>query len=173
MNLVGRCALLIYGFGWPFVVQWTISTGDTCAMIALSDGETLNVKDLHGKWPMEGIYACDGKSSEIMDLRGKLKYTLVIPSNDRINIEIEGVKVYEWDSEYDVKKTPVWIDLTPRLPHEQKAKMNGLLKFDGDELIIHLGDLGSGVRPPDFKQQKGLSSILFRCKRANGALKKG
>ncbi len=136
------------------------------ARSCISDKGILNVKELHGKWSVDKIDACDAKTGEIKDLRGKLKHILVIPADDRLYMEIEGVKIYEWTSEYDINKSPVWIDLTPRLPESQKKQMSGLLKLKGNNLIIHMGELGSGIRPKDFDQHKGLTSILFICKRA-------
>jgi uncharacterized protein (TIGR03067 family) len=165
MNSVCCYSLLVIGFGWAIAIPSAIPGGDTCAMIALRYDEKFDLRILRGSWRVNNMYTCDGKTGEIKDLRGKLKYKLVISANDIISMNIEGVKIYEWASEYDVKKTPVWIDLTPKLPHEQKKKMQGLLKLEGDDLIMHLGELGSGVRPTDFKQHKGLSSILFTCKR--------
>lgn len=140
------------------------SEGSTCAQGERSH-EEFDVKKLRGIWRVDHMYSCDGQTGEITDLRTDLvEYTFVI-TGERVRMEFEGIKFFEWTIQYRAKKSPVWIDFAPWPADKQKRKKLGILRRDGDELVIHDGTLTSGVRPTDFKQKKGLSSTLFKCTR--------
>lgn len=155
------CVLLSY-VSWLILVP-TILADRQGAKIALSD-ETIDAREHFGTWNVQSINICDGDTGETKDCKGDLRYTLNILSDKKMSLDVEGVKVYEWVVEYDFKKTPVWIDVTPKLPQEHNKKMKGVLKLTGDNLIIHLSN--SELRPTTFTQHKGLSSILLKCKRS-------
>src|ERR1700736_295550 len=154
-----------FGLGWTIVSQPNVSEGGTmCAIMALGDDKTLDLKGLHGRWHIDGIYSCDPLNGEIKDLLGIWKETFVIVDG-RLSLEIEGVKWLEWSVEFDIKKKPAWIDLTLKYSDtekDRKIKMKGLVKLDKDNLVIHLGT--DDARPTSFQQGKGLDSMLFKCK---------
>jgi hypothetical protein len=159
MKALRQCRFAYYCVALFILIR---SEGNTCAQGKKSD-EKLDVNKLRGIWRVDHIYRCDGETGEIKDWRTDLKQTFVITSPDRIRLDIEVIKFFEWTVEYDIKKLPIWIDFT--LVDEPKKRRLGVLRLDGDKLLIHKGDVGTGVRPIDFKQKKGVSSTLYKCTR--------
>ncbi len=147
----------------PFASQSTALTSGSYT-ITSTDGEAIDVKAFHGEWIADKIDASNGKTGEVKDLRGKLKYTVSITPDEKISVAIEGLTFYEWTVEYNAKKKPVWIDLTPKSPPKEKRKIYGLIKAEGNNLWIHLGELGSGVRQRTSNYK---TSWIQCCLRAN------
>jgi len=160
----------MFGLGGLVFGSFIIVAVDACAMITPRDVNTLDLKKLHGRWHIDHFFGCDGETGKVeeIDLNNKLKCALLITADDKMSIEIEGVKFLEWMIEYNLEKTPIWIDLTPKSPKEVTEKMQrkGLLELKGDNLTIHFCTRTSDARPSDFKQRKGLRSLLMVCKRA-------
>jgi uncharacterized protein (TIGR03067 family) len=150
------------GLGWLSVAQCPVSADEKTA-----EKRALDIKNLHGRWRVDHLSVCDAKTGKVEDLLGNLKHELVITDDDSISMKIETIRFYTWKVEYDVKKTPVWIDLLKIFPRDdgETITTKGLLELNGDDLIIHLADPDSETRPTDFKQHKGSSSMLIKCKR--------
>lgn len=162
MKILRHCAFVLCCV--VFLIE-VCAEGNTASKGKKPDQE-FDVHKLRGIWRVDHMYACDPETGEIRDLRTDLvAYTFVITFPNRIRMEFEGIKFFEWTIQYDIKKSPVWIDFAPSPPDEQKRKKLGVLRLDGDKLLIHEGTLRSSVRPGDFKQKKGLSSTLYECTR--------
>jgi uncharacterized protein (TIGR03067 family) len=74
----------------------------------------------------------------------------------------DGEKVFaEVAYELDLTKKPVWLDITFIFPKADPDK--GIIKVEGDTLTFCLAF--GGVRPDDFKSDKGDGRILVVYKR--------
>lgn len=162
MNSVCRRMLVILFLGWPVIAPSGIGVD-----LGLRGDNPPGANNFRGFWRVDTFSACDGDTGKVKEpvQKGKPACTMSISADDKLTIMIEGVKSFQWSIACDVKKKPVWIDLTPLFPQVQKEKRKGLLELKDDRLIIHFGTRGSDARPAGFKQRKGLSSILIVCKK--------
>lgn len=166
----GTCllSLIAFGFGWV-LSECSLPAG--CFQMAPRvvdkprvDDKPLGTKELHGTWRILSLSVADEEGVE--EIGGPFEKRLLI-SDKTLRIDVLDRKFLEFLCEYDVKKTPVWIDLSRQFPPIEKAEKmtinKGLLKLDGDRLTVHFG---FEVRPDGFEQRKGSKSILLKCSKA-------
>lgn len=162
MKSLSRLALTALGIGWV-LAQSSLSSGGVNIFPLVGDSP-LDVKNLHGNWQIKSLmFIQEGKA---VDAGVGIERTLVISADKKIRIDLRGVKHLEWVGEFDVKKSPVWVDLSLKfapLDEVPKKTHKGLLKLEGDSLTIHIG---YEERPEDFEQRKGSASLLIKCIRA-------
>lgn len=130
-------------------------------------GEPLDAKKLPGTWRIDALSICDEITGEIREIVDGKVWTLVVSAETKtMSMNVSGVKFYEWAVRHDAKKTPVWIDLTLEFAaldeYPKKKVLNGVLRLEEGKLMIHIGN---HARPADFRQGKGLRSLLLKCTR--------
>jgi uncharacterized protein (TIGR03067 family) len=165
MRCLVRCAFRYYlcCMGIVAFVIIHVSISASCGATSqtlIEEKPRLNPKNLCGKWRVDSVLRAE-PGAEIQDLLGDGKATLVIVSEDKIRLDIEGVKYLEWTVKFDVTKTPVWVDLTST-EKGTKREWKGLLGLEEDSLILLLG---VEDRPTDLAQKKGANSLLLKCKK--------
>src|SRR4051794_3511081 len=108
MNIVCRGLALVSVLACLVTAQPAISARGECSKIALSREKTIDTKNLTGTWRVDRMTCCDEETGEFMNLLGPLKHILVITADNRMTIQVESVKFFEWTVEYDLSKTPIW-----------------------------------------------------------------
>jgi hypothetical protein len=156
------CFILLVG---SFVVQPPPAAEGTFAFHCC--GDPLDFKKLPGTWRIDTLSMCDEKTGKISETAsGKVFGLVVSADNKTMTVNLSGIKFWEWTAEYDVKKSPVWVDLTLEFAaldnYPKKQVFKGLLRLDQDNLVIHVGRI---TRPSDLRQGKGLESLLLKCTR--------
>jgi uncharacterized protein (TIGR03067 family) len=152
--------------GWLGAIEPLVVADGAADSAPQQNKKELDPKKLCGRWRLDCFAACDAKTGEVKDLLGKLKHELIIEDGS-IRMEIENIKFFEWKATYDIKTSPVSVDLIRAFPRddEEKQTTRGVLELEGESLTIHLAEPGADTRPKDFVQRKGSESILIRCKR--------
>lgn len=133
---------------------------------AINDGK-VDLETLKGEWSVRSFIGFDEGSNEVENLLGDqniVKTQLVVKGNDRIELQIQDLTVFDWKINYDFTENPVVFEFfflgSPR--NEEAIVGKGLLKIENGILILHMGLNGT---PKGFVRQKGLRSMLLRCKK--------
>jgi uncharacterized protein (TIGR03067 family) len=143
----------------PFTI--TLALLGVSALCAAGRGEEkpVDLRKLSGKWDVQQLSI--GTTSEGDAVPTEIRAVAEITPGGRFIISVLDSKLVEWSIEVDVRKSPVWIDLT--LVSDDNMKLKGLVELKGDTLVIHAR---VGDRPAKLEEKLEDDSFLIRCKRA-------
>jgi uncharacterized protein (TIGR03067 family) len=134
-------------------------------LVAVPDREDPNKKDVKPvQEQLLGEWKCVKAVHDGRDEFDK-KNVVVIFDKDVIRVREDG-KIQQRDEagyRIDSTKKPITIDLTPR--NDPDLKIQGILKVEGDELVICFGDGPNAARPAEFVSAPNSRAALLYLKR--------